>query len=173
MDLPAELRNHIFGLLLVQPKAIEVSPIRPFVKEPALLAVSRQVRSETMSIWYAENSFLINGSSPAVKFLRSRNDQQLRSLRSVKMTSEKSKQMKEAPRAWAEHLQKKVETMMREFEGRGLRRFALEFQFLHCGELVWVDGDQLRNVTITGFPDRGKEIKSGPRKGERVDGRAS
>lgn len=171
-DLPPEIRNDIWTMLLVQPKAIAVSPTRPFVKEPALLAVNRQIRSETMSIWYAENSFLIDGSSPAVKFLRSRDDQQLRSLRSVHISSEKSKQMKEAPRAWSEHLQKKVETIMREFEERGFRRFALQFQFLDYGELVWVNGDQLQSLTISGLPDIGKKIKSGPRKGEYVDGRA-
>lgn len=169
-DLPAEIRNYIWTLVVVKDTLIPINPTRPFLKEDALLAVNRQVRSETMSIWYAENEFIIDGSSPAVKFLRSRNDQQLRSIRSLCISSEKSPQMKEAPRAWLDHLRKKVDTIMREFESRGLRTKALRFQILSSGELKWVDGETMQVVEVRGQADKDKRIRAGPRKGQKVPG---
>lgn len=170
LDLPAEIRNDIWSMLVLQQPAISVSPFRPFVKEPALLAVNRQIRSEAMSIWYAEHDFQIDGSSPAVKFLRSRNDQQLRSMRSLCISSEKSKDMRDAPRTWAEHSRKKLETLMREFEPRGLRRKALKFQVIKEDAITWIDGIELQGHEVDGRPDKGKTIRGGPRKGQLVAG---
>lgn len=173
MDLPPEIRNDIWTLAIVQQQPIDVAPIRPFLKEPALLAVNRQVRSETMSVWYAEHAFQIMGSVPAVKFLRSRADQQLRSLRSVRITSEKSEMMRKAPRAWIEHLRKRIESLMWEFEERGLRKSALKFQLMEEGQLSWYSADSVEIAGVTGPPDKGKKIRGGPRKGMTVPGSAT
>lgn len=172
-DLPAELRTDIWDMVIVQEPLIKVSPIRPFVKEPALLAVNRQIRSEAMSIWYADNDFEVMGSSPAIKFLRSRNDEQVRSMRSLCITTEKSDLMGSQPRAWVEYLRKKVETVMRESEPRGLRRKALKFQVVVGGEMRWMDGDELQDYDVDGPADKGKKIRAGPRKGEKVPGASS
>lgn len=151
-------------MVIVQDKVIDIAPERPFVKEPALLAVNRQVRSEAMSLWYAEHDFRIMGSNPAVKFLRSRDDQQLRSIRALYFSSEKSDKMKREPRAWLTHLQSKTETLMREFEERGLRKSALRFQVWHQEALGWISGDRVQDAWVSGDPDKGERIRDGPRK---------
>lgn len=158
-------------MVVVQDCMIPVAPHRPFLNEPALLAVSRQVRSETMSIWYAEHDFLVDGSSPAVKFLRSRNHQQLRSIRSLCISSESSHLMKKQPRLWLDHLRKKTDTLMREFEGRGFRKKALRFQVMSFGELHWIDGETMQVCEVSGRRDQGKRIRGGPRKEMKVPGR--
>ena len=158
-------------MAIVQNKIIDIAPKRPFVKEPALLAVSRQVRSEAMSLWYAEHEFRIMGSNPAVKFLRSRDDQQLRSIRVLSINSEKSEKMKKEPRAWLTHLQSKTQTLMREFEERGLRESALRFLVWHQEALGWISGDQVHEALVSGDPDKGKRIRGGVRKGQKVAGR--
>ncbi|KAK3620960.1 hypothetical protein LTR56_023096 [Elasticomyces elasticus] len=54
LALPAELRNTIYELALLQSDDIEVDDqLRP----PPLLQVSRQVREETGSMWYERNVF--------------------------------------------------------------------------------------------------------------------
>lgn len=54
--LPAELRNRIYRLVLVQPYGIDVSRIRA-PNEPALLATCSQVREEALAVYYSENIF--------------------------------------------------------------------------------------------------------------------
>ena len=53
--LPGELRNKIYRLVLVSPKEIELEG--DGCKQPALLSVSRQVRRESITIYYNENVF--------------------------------------------------------------------------------------------------------------------
>lgn len=173
LDLPPEIRNGIWTMAIVQDAPIPIAPMRPFLREPALLAVSEQIRSETMSIWYAENVFEMMGSSPAMRFLRSRTDQQLRSIRSLCITSEKSDVMKQTPRSWLQHLQQKTVTLMREFGSRGFRVWALKFQVISDGELKWMDGQDLQVAGVTGSPDKRKWIHGGPQKGQKVPGSAS
>lgn len=71
MDLPAEIRNHIYELVLVKHAAIDISiTIGKFdsfarrmsasCKQPALTRVSQALRRETLPMFYGENSFKIN-----------------------------------------------------------------------------------------------------------------
>lgn len=67
LDLPGELRNHIYRLAVVQEACIEPHiPVsdeirthetirkRLVIAPPALVAVSKQTREETLPIYYAE-----------------------------------------------------------------------------------------------------------------------
>ncbi|KAK3635234.1 hypothetical protein LTR56_014843 [Elasticomyces elasticus] len=52
--LPAELRNTIYALVLPQDTIIEVDH---HTRAPPLLEVCREVRSETVPMWYLSNTF--------------------------------------------------------------------------------------------------------------------
>ncbi|KAK4900542.1 hypothetical protein LTR27_002258 [Elasticomyces elasticus] len=54
LTLPAELRNAIYELVLPQDTVIEVDHN---TKAPPLLQVCREVRSETVAMWYLGNTF--------------------------------------------------------------------------------------------------------------------
>lgn len=56
LSLPGELRNEIWRLVLVEQNPIDVTDQVKLV-EHAVLAVSKQVREETLSIYYGENTF--------------------------------------------------------------------------------------------------------------------
>ncbi|PPJ50208.1 hypothetical protein CBER1_05208 [Cercospora berteroae] len=54
LDLPADLRNIIYEYSLLQPGRIQITP---GLKQPALLATCRQIRSETRLMWFWRNKF--------------------------------------------------------------------------------------------------------------------
>lgn len=59
-DLPAELRNRIYYFALVQDEPLQlISQVycktAPTFREPGLLSANRQIRSESLSIFYAQN----------------------------------------------------------------------------------------------------------------------
>ncbi|KAK5737775.1 hypothetical protein LTR17_006423 [Elasticomyces elasticus] len=56
LELSAELRNIIYEFVLLQKDDIVVTPT---LRSPALLQVSRQIRTETLAMWYESNSFEI------------------------------------------------------------------------------------------------------------------
>ncbi|KAK3653364.1 hypothetical protein LTR56_004568 [Elasticomyces elasticus] len=56
LDLSAELRNIIYEFVLLQKDDIVVTPT---LRSPALLQVSRQIRKETLAMWYESNTFEI------------------------------------------------------------------------------------------------------------------
>ncbi|KAL2358816.1 hypothetical protein BJ546DRAFT_27787 [Cryomyces antarcticus] len=56
LKLPAELRNVIYNLALVECHTI-VMLVRPMTKQPALTRVCRQVRNECLPIYYGKNHF--------------------------------------------------------------------------------------------------------------------
>ncbi|CAK3936123.1 Hypothetical predicted protein [Lecanosticta acicola] len=58
LNLPAELRNEIYELVLVSSGRIELTTTRPkSLREPAFLAISRQIRTEATAIYYGSNTF--------------------------------------------------------------------------------------------------------------------
>ncbi|KAK5678527.1 hypothetical protein LTS10_008971 [Elasticomyces elasticus] len=56
LELSAELRNIIYEFVLLQKDVIVVTPT---LRSPALLQVSRQIRTETLAMWYESNTFEI------------------------------------------------------------------------------------------------------------------
>ncbi|KAK4503839.1 hypothetical protein PRZ48_004754 [Zasmidium cellare] len=56
LNLPAELRNQIYELALIEP--MKQVTVTSDLKPPGLLAANRQIRSECRKIWYFENRFL-------------------------------------------------------------------------------------------------------------------
>jgi len=74
LKLPAELRDAIYTLALVDDEPIYISlpePARPLsLREPALLAVNRQIRNETLPIYYGTNIFEPRSSVTTENFLR-------------------------------------------------------------------------------------------------------
>ena len=68
LNLPAEIRNIIYDLVLVKAKPISVTDsqsvhtpagIKRGVKQPSLLRVCRAIRAETLSVFYSGNNFTI------------------------------------------------------------------------------------------------------------------
>jgi hypothetical protein len=67
LDLPAELREHIFSLAVTSEKPIVTFRLDKFQKEsytqafqPAITKVSRQVRREALPLYYDCNEFIIH-----------------------------------------------------------------------------------------------------------------
>lgn len=58
-SLPAELRTKIYRLVLIESTGIAFRKAVEQPTEPGLLCVNRQVREETIKIWYAENQFTV------------------------------------------------------------------------------------------------------------------
>lgn len=56
LSLPAEIRNTIYRYALVKAKIL-IQPQRPPPHQPSLLRVSRQLRRETIKIYYSEKLF--------------------------------------------------------------------------------------------------------------------
>ena len=54
--LPAELRNRIYSLVLIENDTIDVDPL---LSLPAILGVCRQLRLETLQLYYSSNDFRI------------------------------------------------------------------------------------------------------------------
>lgn len=65
LALPAELRNAIYSLVLVEPSDIVIST-KHYSQPPALLATCRQVREEASSLYYSLNRFhfMVSDSQP-------------------------------------------------------------------------------------------------------------
>ena len=57
LGLPAEVRNRIFRFALLEADQIELSASSPI--PPGLLSVSKQIREETLYLYYGENHFTI------------------------------------------------------------------------------------------------------------------
>ncbi|KAK5127467.1 hypothetical protein LTR85_006806 [Meristemomyces frigidus] len=57
LKLPAELRNAIYRLSVVERNKVMISSRRPAPPQPGIMQVSRQVRAEIVSIYYKENTF--------------------------------------------------------------------------------------------------------------------
>lgn len=54
LSLPAELRNSIYELALIEPHYIQIDSN---LKEPGVLHVNRQIHKEARSVWYTSNTF--------------------------------------------------------------------------------------------------------------------
>lgn len=61
LELPAELRVHIYELVLVFELPVNVT--RQVFKEPPLLTACHQIRSETVQIYYESNKFILDAPS--------------------------------------------------------------------------------------------------------------
>lgn len=56
LALPAELRNHIYSLVLILP-VDQYIEVHRGLREPALLQTCRRSQHETVPIYYGENTF--------------------------------------------------------------------------------------------------------------------
>lgn len=61
LELPAELRNYIYELVVSEP---EIVAIRGCVQQPGLTRTKRQIRAETITLYYETNTFQLRCSSP-------------------------------------------------------------------------------------------------------------
>jgi hypothetical protein len=140
LSLPAELRNEIYAVALDERGPIRIRTTLPYLLEPALLATNRQVRSEAVGIWYGENVFEIDGSSPAVRFLRAATDEKLRALRSLHILTTPS------PVTTAKYIEDRIKQLLREFQPRGLDRQAMRFEMDTPSGLDWVNLARLKRT---------------------------
>lgn len=138
LSLPAEIRNEIYSLALVECSPVTIRSARPYLLEPGLLATNRQVRSEVLGIWYGENVFEIDGSSPAVKFLRATSDNKLRALRYLHIVTTFMRD--------ADSIDTRIRQLLREFEPRGLDKQAIRFMMSVTDGFVWANLAKLKAV---------------------------
>ncbi|KAK5714263.1 hypothetical protein LTR17_017269 [Elasticomyces elasticus] len=71
LDLAAELRNQIFALAVVEPEPQHLfrlesaaDGLKASFQQPALARVNRQIRSETLPIFYGQNVFRLDEDLP-------------------------------------------------------------------------------------------------------------
>lgn len=57
LGLTGELRNQIYRLAIVGPDRVTIDAANPVPPQPGLLRTCRQLRNETLDIFYRENSF--------------------------------------------------------------------------------------------------------------------
>ena len=138
LSLPPEIRNEIYSLALVEDRPLRVRTVHPYLLEPGLLATNKQVRSEALGIWYGENLFEIDGSSPAVKFLRATSDDKLRTLQCLRILTSL------VPAG--DYIKTRIEQLLREFQPRGLRRQAIHLMMSVPDGFEWVNLASLRTV---------------------------
>lgn len=147
LELPPELRNEIYRHVIVvghdedlheDEDYVEIAIHRPYVTEPALLAVNRQIRSETVSIFYGENIFRIKGSVIIVHFLRTADEDVVRSLRYVQI---KTGELQKRNAAMG-----RIRQLLREFKSRGLRKSAIHYEAEVEGETEWVNLKELEEL---------------------------
>ncbi|KAK3714999.1 hypothetical protein LTR37_007489 [Vermiconidia calcicola] len=138
LDLPAELRNEIYALVVVQDDQIELPLLPPYVRQPKLLGVNRQIRAEALSIYYGENVFQIQGSTSAAQFMRSVSEEGLRALRSLQIYCPVVLTVKDA--------MARSQQLFGRYKERGLRRQTLKLQVNTGDELGWADLRQLKRL---------------------------
>lgn len=74
LALPAEIRNRIYSLALVNPDPVRIpfSTYKRLDLEPGLLATNKQIRAEAPKMFYAENTFVCSGDvRETLKFIHS------------------------------------------------------------------------------------------------------
>ncbi|KAK3626699.1 hypothetical protein LTR56_019631 [Elasticomyces elasticus] len=94
LALPWELRHHIYKFALTDPEAILIqypredanalrTPRSPWIHQPALCAVNRQIRHEALLIFYGQNAFHSWTVDMVAAWLRDLDVDHLRVLRCV------------------------------------------------------------------------------------------
>jgi hypothetical protein len=56
-DLPAELRNNIYHMVLIHGSSKRVEVHSSGIEEPAILLISKQIRNEAVGIYYGQKEF--------------------------------------------------------------------------------------------------------------------
>ncbi|KAK5127428.1 hypothetical protein LTR85_006767 [Meristemomyces frigidus] len=74
-QLPAELRNRIYEAVLIQTDPIQVASVLTACTQPAFTRTCTQIREETLSMFYAYNTFIVDtvetGTTAPWKWLQS------------------------------------------------------------------------------------------------------
>lgn len=60
LSLPPEMRNRIYRYVLLETEPIRTTPSRTPPPQPGLLSTCRQIRKESLDIYYQENKFKIH-----------------------------------------------------------------------------------------------------------------
>jgi len=87
--LPAELRNLIYELVIIERRSVSIPPAedRTHVK-PGLLQVNREIRAEALPIYYGGTHFRGHDHVKVIRWFQSLPDDQLRMLRCVSLSNE-------------------------------------------------------------------------------------
>lgn len=150
LNLPAELRNRIYHLVVVKKEPIRLSEERFIALDPPITATNWQVRDETIPIFYSSNTFQTIGHTPGdtevtKRFLWSCSDGKLPLFRSIKvdlgLPSIKVS-------IWAKGMGSRAIRHLEKDARKLLRRDALLYQCLVPVEdgafkVMWVDVDKL------------------------------
>ncbi|KAK4544355.1 hypothetical protein LTR36_004246 [Oleoguttula mirabilis] len=124
LKLPAELRNYIYTLAIVENKPIrlEFSILsKPHPLEPTMLAVNWQVRRESLPIFYGRNIFSAANSLDTTTFLRHISADKLKMLRGVQAFTEFKLARSLDVGKQLQCVGKRVDEWQKEHGARGLR----------------------------------------------------
>jgi hypothetical protein len=120
--------------------------------------VNRQLRSEGLSVFYGCNVFQINGSTFVGKFLRTAEEEILRSLSIIEILCMCTTALNatfvqmlitcstaDEPRP-IEEAQDRLRKIWNDVKGRGLKKSVLRFKVIKGSQRVWANLDQIRRL---------------------------
>ena len=83
LEIPTEIRNHIYRDVLVERTSIKLRDGPPFIQEPNLLVTCKQVRTEAVAIFYGANCWESVGANALKLFMQKFRHEKLLMLRSL------------------------------------------------------------------------------------------
>lgn len=158
LDLPAEIRNEIYLLALPVHTTIQLSESLPekatstkqyFHEEPALLAVSRQIREEASPVFYGINTFQTPYSSRTIAFLDQLGMERARMLRNLRAFSSHVVLFGTNRETWLDTVLRATKRLLKEC-GACLHRDALLVPFKEGDGLTWKRLSEIEKFEIVG-----------------------
>jgi hypothetical protein len=142
LGLPAELRNNIYEQVVITKCCLDG------IKEPALLAVSRQIRAEAFSIFYGGSTFTL--PHDVLKWvLPDLSEQQLSAINQLELYASSERHPRPSAQSYLKEIERVIAHCIDEHEQRGLRREDLFIRLcLACDCDFGVPATELDRVQI-------------------------
>lgn len=167
LGLPAELRDQIYRYALISNEAISLDNRRGRAHiELSLLAVSHQFRSETVKMFYSENTFAAPDTAYAEKWLDSLGEDRMEVITSLRAFHPGAAvgAAENLPNRWREYLRKEVQRIVT-FSGRGLvSESAVLIPLPFEGGIVWATMHELDDFEVAHGNGRWPEVEGFKRK---------
>ena len=156
LRLPPELRNRIYSLAIIEQDPIKIpltiiEPSGPSVSEPALLAVNREVRAETLAIFWGANTFISGSMWMAYHFLNRLSSDKVSRLRNIRVCFDIPSEAG-AHRDWVlDHISGITSKIEWRHRDEGLREDAISVivtSGIENGGLVWKSLTEIEGLKI-------------------------
>ena len=136
LGLPPEIRNNIFALVVVRSRPLGPLWNGAMIKEPALVATCRQIRSEALSLFYGDNTLQYVTSHHAFTAFERAPADKLAMLRSVRAFS-----VDHGCKDWLRWIRLRVRELLESARGH-IRLDAILFPLDVDGEEIWVPANK-------------------------------